>query len=73
MNYFRLKKETTVTMLTGELKTLFAGELLTCAELEKMYNKITLDSFLRIKKESDFITIPKSKVYFSFGVRKQII
>ena len=73
MNYFSLKKEVAVKKLTGEMETLFAGELLTCAELEKMCNKITFDSFLRIKKESDFITIPKSKVYFSFGVRKQII
>jgi hypothetical protein len=59
-------------MLTGELKTLFEGELITHSELTKMYDKIAINSWMQILKQSEKITIPKNGVYFSFGVRKQI-
>lgn len=73
MEYLRLKNEITVKMLTGELKTLFKGELITHAEMMKLYDKITINSWMQILKQSEGIVIPKNKVYFSFGVRKQII
>lgn len=73
MEYLRLKNEITVKMLTGELKTLFEGELITYSESTKRCDNITIDSCLHLLKHSESVIIPKNKVYFSFGVRKQII
>lgn len=73
MEYLRLKNEIAVKKITGEMKTLFEGELITHTEMMKLYDKITINSWMQILKQSEKIVIPKNRVYFSFGVRKQII
>lgn len=55
------------------MKTLFKGKLITRTEMMELYDKITINSWMQILKQSEEIVIPKNKVYFSFGIRKQII
>ena len=80
MNYYKVKPECdqqkviTKSSINGALKlrtVLFAGELFTMKELNKMYlsEKFTPNF---IKNNFDIISVSKNNTFFFFGSRKQI-
>lgn len=70
MYYLKATKDVElISKNNRKLTTIIEGELLTVTEFTKLEKQSTVKSFFELQSNTINYVLPKSQVYFSFGVR----